>query len=405
MAGRSVISARQIAQAQRREHGTGSRSRTPGLKPKDLIGQPWMLAFALRADGWYLRADIIWEKPNPIPESVRDRPTKAHEYVFLLSKSPRYHYDAEAISALAEKGAAGSRFDSGKTGIGNSSGHAQSGYRDSEQRNARSVWTIATQPFSEWRRTAQADRVPSDAGGDGILRITSPDCREHGGRADLVPSRFCGEREVFELIHSLGTDVHPDQAPAPGSEQAEKRRVYCSWVESQDSDLLGSAQPATPRSNGESKTARAPATSSPCSASAQSRNRTGDSGEEPDPFDSAERIPENSNAEGSAVDALAIARDQIGRRNAGKCTCLYYRITIQEMSHFATFPEELARRCILAGCPAGGTVLDPFAGSGTVGQVAQDLGHRALLIEANRDYVALIHKRCAQRSLLTEFSA
>ena len=68
-----------------------------GLKPKDLVGIPWRLAFALQADGWYLRSDIIWHKPNPMPESVRDRPTKAHEYVFLMSKSQRYFYDQEAV--------------------------------------------------------------------------------------------------------------------------------------------------------------------------------------------------------------------------------------------------------------------------------------------------------------------
>ena len=68
-----------------------------GLKPKDLVGIPWRLAFALQADGWYLRSDIIWHKPNPMPESVRDRPTKAHEYVFLLSKSERYFWDPEAV--------------------------------------------------------------------------------------------------------------------------------------------------------------------------------------------------------------------------------------------------------------------------------------------------------------------
>src|SRR5690606_13505687 len=68
-----------------------------GAKPKDLIGIPWRVAFALQADGWYLRQDIIWHKPNPMPESVRDRCTKAHEYIFLLSKSPRYYFDAEAI--------------------------------------------------------------------------------------------------------------------------------------------------------------------------------------------------------------------------------------------------------------------------------------------------------------------
>jgi DNA modification methylase len=76
--------------------GTG-RIKNAGLKPKDLVGIPWMLAFALRADGWYLRSDIIWHKPNPMPESVTDRPTKAHEYIFLFSKSQQYFYNAEAI--------------------------------------------------------------------------------------------------------------------------------------------------------------------------------------------------------------------------------------------------------------------------------------------------------------------
>lgn len=76
----------------------GTPVRIAGLKPKDLIGIPWLLAFALRADGWYLRQDIVWRKPNPMPESVRDRCTKSHEYIFLLSKSPKYYFDAQAIS-------------------------------------------------------------------------------------------------------------------------------------------------------------------------------------------------------------------------------------------------------------------------------------------------------------------
>ena len=82
--------------------GEGFRSRrSTGLKPKDLIGIPWRVAFALQADGWYLRQDIIWHKPNPMPESVTDRCTKAHEYVFLLTKSARYYYDADAIAEKA----------------------------------------------------------------------------------------------------------------------------------------------------------------------------------------------------------------------------------------------------------------------------------------------------------------
>ena len=84
------------------KYGTHKPGTPNGLKPKDLIGIPWMLAFALRADGWYLRQDIIWAKPNPMPESVKDRCTKSHEYIFLLSKSARYYYDNEAVKDSAK---------------------------------------------------------------------------------------------------------------------------------------------------------------------------------------------------------------------------------------------------------------------------------------------------------------
>jgi DNA modification methylase len=92
------LSARQIKAHPKGQTHTGSLKNTPGIKAKDLIGIPWMVAFALRADGWYLRSDIIWAKPNPMPESVTDRPTKSHEYLFLLSKAPTYYYDGDAIA-------------------------------------------------------------------------------------------------------------------------------------------------------------------------------------------------------------------------------------------------------------------------------------------------------------------
>jgi DNA modification methylase len=126
-----------------RAHLRGFKKAPSGLKPKDLVGIPWMVAFALRADGWYLRSDIIWAKRNPMPESVKDRPTKAHEYVFLLSKSESYFYDADAIAEaavsppreLAEKGSF-----AGKTG--------ERAFRAAlPLRNKRSVWRIASHPF------------------------------------------------------------------------------------------------------------------------------------------------------------------------------------------------------------------------------------------------------------------
>lgn len=158
--------------------GVLAKTGTGGLKPKDLIGIPWMVAFALRADGWYLRQDIIWAKPNPMPESVRDRCTKSHEYLFLLSKSERYYYDAGAIKEagagridvgdaprgrLIEGGFKYSRTkrDSFKRNgskreqaipgqsVGTHRPNREESNFDITSRNKRSVWTVATRPYKE----------------------------------------------------------------------------------------------------------------------------------------------------------------------------------------------------------------------------------------------------------------
>lgn len=129
-----------------------------GLKPKDLIGIPWRLAFALQADGWYLRQDIIWHKPNPMPESVRDRCTKAHEYIFLLSKSPKYYFDAEAIKEPAVGGQTGNAATFKREGSKREQcipGQAYGTHRpdredvayNGQKRNRRTVWTVATRPY------------------------------------------------------------------------------------------------------------------------------------------------------------------------------------------------------------------------------------------------------------------
>tara|TARA_R110002051_G_scaffold8815_4_gene36075 strand:+ start:70 stop:969 length:900 start_codon:yes stop_codon:yes gene_type:complete len=118
-----------------------------GVKSKDLIGIPWMLAFALRADGWYLRQDIIWHKPNPMPESVQDRCTKSHEYIFLLSKNKHYYYDNEAIKEAAQDWGTRDRthgkYHNKGSGLQPHTGLSQS----YEKRNKRSVWTVNTTPF------------------------------------------------------------------------------------------------------------------------------------------------------------------------------------------------------------------------------------------------------------------
>ena len=120
-----------------------------GLKQKDLLGIPWRVAFALQADGWYLRQDIIWHKPNPMPESVMDRCTKAHEYVFLLSKSERYFFDAEAIKEPAVTVGDTRHLRRDKTADArlSPSGREGNGKPQAETRNRRSVWTVATRPY------------------------------------------------------------------------------------------------------------------------------------------------------------------------------------------------------------------------------------------------------------------
>jgi len=126
-----------------------------GIKPKDLVGIPWMVAFALRTDGWYLRSDIIWHKPNAMPESVKDRPTKAHEYIFLFSKSQKYYYDADAIKEPAVTSGQTRKFNTPKKvgrlvnqrkASGNESPDAEP-WEVPAMKNKRTVWSVTTKPF------------------------------------------------------------------------------------------------------------------------------------------------------------------------------------------------------------------------------------------------------------------
>ncbi len=216
--------------------GGGFRTKRPmstignGIKPKDLCGIPWRLAFALQADGWYLRQDIIWAKPNPMPESVTDRCTKAHEYVFLMSNSARYWYDQDAIAEDSVYGDQGG--------------------------------------CASW----QAGRTPRESRTRGSFN----------GKTNALPGR-----EAFRAIT-----------------QTRNRRSV--WT----------------------------VATHPC-----------------------------------------------------------------KLAHFATFPPDLIRPMIRAGCPQGGTVLDPFGGSGTTGQVAEEEGRSAVLIELNPAYVDMQRKRTAQSGL------
>lgn len=182
-----------------------------GTKPKDLIGIPWMLAFALRADGWYLRQDIIWHKPNPMPESVRDRCTKAHEYIFLMSKSERYFFDSEAMKepAVSEKPAGNKTHK--YVGTGDPKNATKEGLIklsgvEWEKRNRRSVWTVATRPY----KGAHFATFPPALIEPCILAGSRP------GDIVLDPFMGSGTTAAVALQHGrqyLGCELNPEYGP------------------------------------------------------------------------------------------------------------------------------------------------------------------------------------------------
>ena len=185
------------------------------LKPKDLVGIPWLVAFALQADGWYLRSDIIWAKPNPMPESVTDRPTKAHEYIFLLTKSAKYFFDQEAVreAALYEGDARHLRRDvSREPGVPREDGgsRARTG-NPTSGRNIRTVWTIPTYPYPDAHFATFPPEIP-----DKCIRAGSKE-------GDTVLDPFMGSGTTGLAAQRLGRsfigiEINPEYA-----EMAERR--------------------------------------------------------------------------------------------------------------------------------------------------------------------------------------
>jgi DNA modification methylase len=188
-----------------------------GLKEKDLIGIPWMLAFALRADGWYLRQDIIWHKPNPMPESVQDRCTKAHEYIFLLSKSQKYYYDSKSI-AEPHKDVSVQRWGNGgedtintkydketpQTSVGNLR-NGSNPLRDGGA-NKRSVWTVTTKPYEG----AHFAVFPTD--------LIEPCILAGATAGGIVLDPFMGSGTTAQVAQNLGRkylgcELNPDYKP------------------------------------------------------------------------------------------------------------------------------------------------------------------------------------------------
>jgi DNA modification methylase len=311
-----------------------------GLKPKDLIGIPWRVAFALQADGWYLRQDIIWHKPNPMPESVTDRCTKAHEYIFLLSKSPRYYYDAEAVKekqtestvARAAYGWNG-RTDDNSNGARTGSTFkrmAESGEKIGTipadgLRNKRSVWTVSTKPYRE----AHFATFPPDL----IRPCIRAGCPPAGKRCDCdeIISSPTGSGEVYDPSMETGrAGMNRPRRDGEGTRPITKREQRWNAEEMKKSAHIDEMREI-------------------CGAAFDHYIRTDKSGARP--------LPES------------IRKDFL---------CRGWITDAPPCSH----PVE----------PAG-TVLDPFGGSGTTGEVAASEGRKAILIELNPQYVKLAQGR------------
>ncbi|OCW21002.1 site-specific DNA-methyltransferase [Pseudomonas aylmerensis] len=250
----SAMQRNSISNHPKRSRKTTSDPKGYGLKPKDMMGMPWRLAFALQDDGWYLRQDIIWHKPNPMPESVRDRCTKAHEYIFLLSKSPKYFYDQSAI-----------------------------------------------------------------------LEPCSPNTHN---------------RLSQDVLAQIGSDRANGGAKSNGNMKAVARKSNgVGWGHGTDSEE---------RARG--------------------------------------RIKDND----SMNSALAVMPTERNKRSVWTVPTHSFK-----GAHFATFPPDLIRPCILAGAPLGGIVLDPFGGAGTTAVVAMQEGRRSILCELNPEYAAMAERRIA----------
>lgn len=202
-----------------------------GLKPKDLIGIPWRVAFALQADGWYLRQDIIWAKPNPMPESVTDRCTKSHEYMFLLSKSKQYYFNNEAIKEPSESYITDRRSDKGRfvyeskfdgtLGTGN-----QAFVTITETRNKRDVWTIPTKPF----KGAHFAVMPE--------ALIEPCILAGSGGGDMILDPFTGSGTVAVVAlrnhrNFIGVELNPEYA------QIAKNRIFDDGLMFDDVEILG----------------------------------------------------------------------------------------------------------------------------------------------------------------------
>lgn len=306
--------------AQRNASAAAGRAKpADGLKPKDLIGQPWLVAFALRADGWWLRQEIIWSKANPMPESARDRCTKSHEHIFLLSKSAQYFWNFDAVQEPVNGGA-----------------HARRPFEYSSQKRPGFGHGYDAEAKPRYR-TADGwskDRIPAGW-------ATGTD-RAH----DELQGNFTAARRAANVGRREGPPGNPAERTAAPKETG---NALDSAYAAGKSGRLGRGAGWRERKLAEEREAR-------------------------------------NNA--SMDEALAEQRDTRNPRSVW-----HFATEPFKGAHFATFPTELARRCITAGTREGDTVLDPFGGSGTVGMVADGMQRHAILIDLDERNVPMARTR------------
>ena len=381
--------------------GIGRQKVTSGLKPKDLCMIPARVALALQADGWWLRSDIIWAKKSPMPESCTDRPTSAYEHIFLLTKSPRYFYDAEAVREKAvgqnHHDLTGCSYQApGQTKQTGSRGHGfqgrqggservgpQSGGVGSEEwtpnpggRNLRNVWLLGPEPFTDWYKTVRQVPVERDAVSDGMKHKVSPDCPVHGCLCRQDSSRPDDGHEADAQTRNghnggrLSQEQLFDCAPT-GPKSGE-----CLPLSNSDCQDQPCSPSAIDHSIGNRKTAPAPETSSPYISSAEIPCRIADKSDVPG---CASDHPGTSGCKPLPGDSDVHPSVQISDRIVDKsslpippeCLCSFYQEVTEKSSHFATFPSELVRRCVAAGtsekgrCPKCGAPWKRVVEKGT----------------------------------------
>mgnify|MGYP001361283792 FL=1 len=312
-----------------KNYGVTRPKPSKGIKPKDLIGIPWRVAFALQQDGWYLRQDIIWHKPNPMPESVTDRCTKAHEYIFLLSKSVKYYFDNESIKEdLAE---------SSQTRLN----------QDVENQNG-------------------SFRVPGRTNGNmkavshGKYKNQETEAKNRQG---LHANRGCKLIEVRESLPEQSLLVEFLRAKTNAKTLAENTNIPLTKIEHWfRKDVTGFAYPSI------------------------------------DDWQKVKEFIDDFSDEFYEIDKglseFELKTDEVVL-NTKRNKRSVWTVTTKPFkgAHFATFPMDLIEPCVLAGCPEGGTVLDPFGGSGTTAQVANGHNRNAIICELNDEYIDIAIER------------